>query len=278
MDNHTDRFYDIQSLLKLESLNTRNFADKHAVSAAEYFSMLTEFTEIAWEASLGLDKYISRDGDIAAYRSLDNAIKALNKLECSVYVTELYSILGAYETGNWRLAAHESLKLKEGFNEFFSRILAAKKTLASDPPISLDTNLKVYIETHEGKVNAHKLSIMAVDDSPVVLKNVSSVLGNYYKVYTLIKPEMVEESLKRTKPDLFLLDYKMPEISGFELIPIIRNFNEHKESPIVFMTTEGTFDNVKTAIALGACDFIIKPFTPELLREKIAKWIDKKAG
>jgi len=118
--------------------------------------------------------------------------------------------------------------------------------------------------------------ILAVDDSPVILKSVSSVLSNDYKVFTLPKPAEITKVLDKLTPELFLLDYQMPEIDGFDLIPIIRGFEEHKDTPIVFLTSEGTFDNVAAAVTLGVCDFIIKPFNPDVLREKIAKHIIKK--
>jgi DNA-binding response OmpR family regulator len=68
----------------------------------------------------------------------------------------------------------------------------------------------------------------------------------------------------------------MPDINGFELIPIIRSYAEHKDTPVIFLTSIGTIDNVTAAIALGASDFIVKPFNPESLREKVSKHIVRK--
>ena len=68
----------------------------------------------------------------------------------------------------------------------------------------------------------------------------------------------------------------MPELNGFDLIPIIRSFKEHKDTPIVFLTSKRTIDNVTAALALGASDFIAKPFNPDFLREKIKKYIVRK--
>ena len=117
--------------------------------------------------------------------------------------------------------------------------------------------------------------ILAVDDSSVILKAVSSILSDGYKVFTISKPTELEKVLQKLSPDLFLLDYKMPEINGFDLIPVIRSFEKHKSTPIIFLTSEGNFDNVTAAMALGACDFIVKPFKPDTLREKIVKHIIK---
>jgi len=118
--------------------------------------------------------------------------------------------------------------------------------------------------------------ILAVDDSPVILKSVSSLLSGDYKVYMLAKSVMLEKVLNQIKPDLFLLDYNMPILNGFELIPIIRSFKEHKNTPIIFLTSESKIDNKTNAAILGACDYIAKPVQPGTLRSRISKHIDSK--
>ena len=120
-------------------------------------------------------------------------------------------------------------------------------------------------------MSSTKPCVLAVDDAPDVLKSVFHELHYLYTVFTLPKPEMLKSFLMKTTPDLFLLDYNMPVLSGFDLIPIIRSFEKHKNTPIVFLTSEGTIDNLSVAVALGASDFIVKPFDPNILREKIAK-------
>ena len=139
----------------------------------------------------------------------------------------------------------------------------------------METRLTGHFEQKE-EAN-RKPVILAVDDSPVILKSVSSLLGDEYKVYTLAKSVMFKKTLGQIKPDLFLLDYNMPIINGFELIPIIRDFPEHKDTPIIFLTSAGTIDNISGAVMLGACDFIVKPVQPNILRERIAKHIKKES-
>ena len=121
--------------------------------------------------------------------------------------------------------------------------------------------------------SGEKPVILAIDDAPDVLKSVHAMLRDRYKVYTLPKPEKLKEFLQKTTPDLFLLDFQMPALCGFDLIPIIRGFPEHKDTPIIFLTSEGTIDNLTVAVSLGACDFIVKPFESEVIKEKIAKHI-----
>ena len=71
-----------------------------------------------------------------------------------------------------------------------------------------------------------------MDDSPVILQAVSAVLSNDYTLFTITKPTELEKVLQKLTPELFILDYKMPELNGFELIQIIRGFDEHEDTPI----------------------------------------------
>jgi DNA-binding response OmpR family regulator len=132
----------------------------------------------------------------------------------------------------------------------------------------VEKHLRAAEESDDGKP-----VILAVDDSPDVLKSIHTVLSDIYKVYTLPRPEKLREFLHKTTPDLFLLDFKMPVLSGLDLFPIIRDFPEHKATPIIFLTSDRSVDGVSVAITLGACDYIAKPFEAKLLREKIAKHI-----
>jgi len=132
-------------------------------------------------------------------------------------------------------------------------------------------NKSAASDTEEGR--AEKPVILIVDDAPDVLKAVYSMLRHEYKVYTLPKPDKLQDLLKSITPDLFLLDYQMPGLSGFELIPLIREYPQHSDTPVIFLTSEGTADNLAAAVELGACDFIVKPIDLDVLHEKLAKHI-----
>jgi CheY-like chemotaxis protein len=116
--------------------------------------------------------------------------------------------------------------------------------------------------------------ILAIDDEPSILKSIQSFLNTNYKVYTLPFPGKIKDILNMVMPDLFLLDCNMPKISGFDLIPVIRKYPEHADTPIIFSTTENTSDNISTAIALGAKDYILKPINPDILRNKLEIHLD----
>jgi putative two-component system response regulator len=136
--------------------------------------------------------------------------------------------------------------------------------------------LKEVVQQVDNAEATRKMRILAVDDSPSTLKTIISSLKDRYKVFTLSNPTQVKRFLQQVTPELCLLDYKMPELNGFELVPIIRSFEEHKDTPIIFLTSLGTKGNISVAAMLGAVDFVVKPFDSDTLHEKIAKHIVKK--
>ena len=114
-----------------------------------------------------------------------------------------------------------------------------------------------------------KAKILLVDDSPSILEEVNYMLQDRYTVYTLPQPELLEGLLKQVSPDMFLLDYQMPKITGFELIPIIRGIEGHAETPIIFLTGRSDSEIEADALRLGAVDFITKPFSELVLKTRI---------
>jgi len=139
-------------------------------------------------------------------------------------------------------------------------------------PIS-DTEL---IECLEYQLNpestaAIKPVILTVDDSPTILKSVNALLRDKHSVYSLPDSSKIKDLLAMVTPDLFILDCNMPGLSGFDLVPIIRGYTEYTDTPIIFLTGDGTRDNLILAAQLGASDFLVKPIDENLLREKVAQ-------
>jgi len=135
-----------------------------------------------------------------------------------------------------------------------------------------------FVEQLMGEEDPDKPCILAIDDVSVMLRTIQSALRELYAVYVLNNPDELKNILRSIKPDLFLLDRNMPGLSGFDLVPIIRDHPDHKNTPIIFITADGTADNMMAAAVLGACDFIVKPINIQTLRDKVAKHIRKKGG
>ena len=138
-------------------------------------------------------------------------------------------------------------------------------------PISnekLIDNIESHLDPIRSKEN--RAIVLAVDDNPSILQTLNHLLGEKYKVYTLPQPQAIVDVLSRVVPDLFILDCHMPVMHGFELVPLIRSQPEHEDTPIIFLTSEGTIDNVSVATSIGASGFIVKPIDEDILMDKVA--------
>jgi sigma-B regulation protein RsbU (phosphoserine phosphatase) len=109
--------------------------------------------------------------------------------------------------------------------------------------------------------------IMIVDDDIVYTEVISILLESEgYICHPVNDSRTVLEILGKKKPEILLIDWKMPEMSGVELIQRIRLHPKHRQKYIIMVSGEGTPDNKVTGIDAGADDYLVKPFeTQELL-------------
>ncbi|MCL2016859.1 MAG: response regulator [Defluviitaleaceae bacterium] len=120
-------------------------------------------------------------------------------------------------------------------------------------------------------------TILVVDDSNTNLLKVREVLHDKYKVVTLSSATKMFSFLAKIKPDLIILDIEMPDMNGLDAARILKSpsgNNKNKNIPIIFLTATYNAEREKLATTIGAANFVIKPFTPEILLEKIANAIN----
>ena len=116
--------------------------------------------------------------------------------------------------------------------------------------------------------------IMLVDDRPEIAKVISMYLkGSYDTVYFDTVIGAMAYLQKGNLPDLIITDINMPEISGFEFLSQLKSSVLFSHIPVfVLSSIESRVDQIKL-LEIGAADFILKPFNPEELKVRIAKWI-----
>jgi len=282
MENNHTGLFDLQVIMRQGDLNIRRVAAaKPDMTIGVYFDLLQEMLDQAPLLLGDLEMLLSRDSDRYTFKRLAGMVTLLADLGYNKDLVIFDSLLDAYDRGYSRLTARYAKKIMESFDLLITRVTEARITELPDPDTSdtcpEKTTLREWISLQFKEERSSKPVIFAIDDSPVILKSVSSLLSSEYKVYMLANPVLLEKTLEHIKPDMFLLDYNMPDINGFELVPIIRRYSAHKDTPIIFLTSEGTVANLTTAIRLGACDFIVKPVQPNVLFEKIAKHITKQS-
>jgi two-component system, chemotaxis family, chemotaxis protein CheY len=116
------------------------------------------------------------------------------------------------------------------------------------------------------------LKLLVVDDSSTMRRIIKNTLGRLGYKDILEGEDGVKgwEQLD-ANPDVGMLitDWNMPEMNGLELVKKTRADERFKELPIIMVTTEGGKAEVITALKAGVNNYIVKPFTPQVLKEKL---------
>ena len=87
-----------------------------------------------------------------------------------------------------------------------------------------------------------------------------------YTVSTVLRGDEAEDELRHQPPDLIILDWMLPGVSGIELCRRLRNRQETSRIPIIMLTARGEESERVRGLATGADDYVVKPFsTPELM-------------
>ena len=126
----------------------------------------------------------------------------------------------------------------------------------------------------EGGISKATKTVLAVDDRPEILNNVSAALKSHYKVLGAPSGNMALQIMDKYKIDLFYLDIDMPGMDGFELASRIRSIGKYSKTPIIFLTSKSSRENIEKAISLGSDDFIVKPSNHVNLLVKARKHMD----
>lgn len=87
--------------------------------------------------------------------------------------------------------------------------------------------------------------------------------------------EMVQLAL-RENPDLILSDVRMPKMTGYEACKLIKAEPKTAHIPVVFLSAKGQEAEVQTGLAVGATEYLLKPFELSQLTEKVAEILAKK--
>ncbi|MEU2494595.1 response regulator [Streptomyces sp. NPDC007883] len=121
-----------------------------------------------------------------------------------------------------------------------------------------------------------KCSILLVDDMEENLIALEAVLGPLHQ--QLVRASSGEEALKamlRQDFAVVLLDVLMPGMDGFETAANIKRLDQTKDVPIILLTgTDADTDYAYRGYAIGAADFLTKPFDPWVLRTKVSVFLD----
>ncbi len=121
--------------------------------------------------------------------------------------------------------------------------------------------------------------VLVIDDFAPMRSTIRSGLeqSGLFSVFVLSSTNQAWLLLENEKIDLILCDVNMPGQSGLELLQAIRSHAQYSHLPFMLMTGDGSKQMVSKAIALGVNDFVVKPFTLNLLKERVINLLQRKA-
>lgn len=117
-----------------------------------------------------------------------------------------------------------------------------------------------------------KRQLLIIDDKIAIAKIISVYLSAEYDITYFNTPvKAIEWLYNGNRPDLIILDIRMPEMNGDEFLSYIKNNGLYKDIPVVVLSGEESSDIRIKMLEVGADDFILKPFNPMELKIRIKK-------
>lgn len=116
-------------------------------------------------------------------------------------------------------------------------------------------------------------TILCIDDSGVLLRKMKALLEDKYEVVLVNSGAMAIKFLTLRRPDLILLDYEMPIVNGAQVMQMIREDNDFKDIPIVFLTGKNDLHTVQNIVSLKPEGYILKDTKPKELHETIDRYL-----
>ncbi len=90
-----------------------------------------------------------------------------------------------------------------------------------------------------------------------------------YEVVTASNGEEAVGLAPKENPDLILMDVRMPRMTGYEACRVLKASPDMKDIPVVFLSAKGQESEIQTGLEVGAEEYLLKPFAPDQLTERV---------
>ena len=119
--------------------------------------------------------------------------------------------------------------------------------------------------------------VLIVDDTPKNIQLIGSILMQQkYRISVAKNGREALKVVKDVKPDIILMDIMMPELDGFETCKQLKNSQETRDIPVIFLTAKIEAEDIVKAFELGAVDYVIKPFNSKELLVRVNTHLELK--
>ncbi|THB77432.1 MAG: response regulator [Desulfobulbaceae bacterium] len=157
---------------------------------------------------------------------------------------------------------------------FSHRSPAQRTTVTKEPKTSTRSTPQPVAVKKAAPARPRSPEIMVIEDSPTARKVIKMVLQR--EGFGIIEASTGKEALELSvgaQPNLILLDVMLPDMTGYDILPELRQQEHLKEIPVVMLTgKKGSMDRMKGMLA-GSAEYITKPFNPQKLTSVIKKYL-----
>jgi len=121
------------------------------------------------------------------------------------------------------------------------------------------------------------LKILAVDDSPTMRRIIVNTLkrAGFGNVTEATDGKDALAKLNVDEFNFIITDWNMPEMDGLTFVTTLRTMDQYKHLPVLMVTTRSVKEDIVAAMKAGVDNYIVKPFTPDTLKEKIKQVLGK---
>jgi two-component system chemotaxis response regulator CheY len=115
------------------------------------------------------------------------------------------------------------------------------------------------------------MRFLIVDDSSTMRRIIINTLNKlgYKECHEAANGREGVERLATTPVDMVITDWNMPEMSGIDFIKAVRSNDATRQLPVLMVTTNAAEDDIVEALKAGVNNYVVKPFTPDTIKEKI---------
>ncbi len=92
-----------------------------------------------------------------------------------------------------------------------------------------------------------------------------------HSVVSAVNGEDAVDKARQVLPDLILMDVRMPRMTGYEACEIMKADPQLKDIPVVFLSAKGQDSEIKTGLDVGAAEYLLKPFAPTELTQRVSE-------
>lgn len=122
----------------------------------------------------------------------------------------------------------------------------------------------------EGRAAERVPHILVIDDSPEDIRALLvSLRGQPWRLTLASDPRQGYQRAQALRPDLIVLDVRMPGMDGFTLCRLLREAPATRRTPVIFLSSAGTVEERLEGLSLGGVDYVLKPFAAEEVLARI---------